>query len=217
MLVRPAGVVQTGEERLSIRVSTWATLASLPFGIAIAYLLARKEFWGKSIVNGLVHLPLILPPVVTGYLLLGAVIERVSGETLDAYLANRILGPLHVADGPDRVSRVPPGRQQLVLGALLLALVMALFVARSILNPLRTLHAGLCRVLGVPRTGLRPGIRDGRCAVGCAEGLVDVQQGLLLPLGEHRVPEDGQLHGADLPVVGVEDPGLHVELFGRDP
>ena len=56
--------------RLSIWVSTWATLASLPFGIAVAWLLARREFWGKSIVNGLVHLPLILPPVVTGYLLL---------------------------------------------------------------------------------------------------------------------------------------------------
>lgn len=56
--------------RLSIRVSTWATLASLPLGIAIAYVLARKEFWGKAALNGIVHLPLILPPVVTGYLLL---------------------------------------------------------------------------------------------------------------------------------------------------
>lgn len=56
--------------QLSIRVSIWATLASLPLGIAIAYILARKEFWGKSILNGIVHLPLILPPVVTGYLLL---------------------------------------------------------------------------------------------------------------------------------------------------
>lgn len=56
--------------RLSIRVSIWATVASLPAGIAVAYVLARKEFWGKSTLNGLVHLPLILPPVVTGYLLL---------------------------------------------------------------------------------------------------------------------------------------------------
>jgi molybdate transport system permease protein len=56
--------------RLSIRVSIWATLASLPAGIAVAYVLARKEFWGKAALNGLVHLPLILPPVVTGYLLL---------------------------------------------------------------------------------------------------------------------------------------------------
>ncbi len=55
---------------LSLRVSVWATLCSLPFGIAVAYVLARKEFWGKQLLNGLVHLPLILPPVVTGYLLL---------------------------------------------------------------------------------------------------------------------------------------------------
>lgn len=56
--------------RLSLKVAVWATLASLPFGIAIAWLLARKEFWGKSLLNGVVHLPLVLPPVVTGYLLL---------------------------------------------------------------------------------------------------------------------------------------------------
>ncbi|MCG6114175.1 MAG: molybdate ABC transporter permease subunit [Mesorhizobium sp.] len=56
--------------RLSIWVATWATIVSLPFGIAIAYVLARREFPGKALLNGLVHLPLILPPVVTGYLLL---------------------------------------------------------------------------------------------------------------------------------------------------
>ncbi|HEV7416862.1 MAG TPA: molybdate ABC transporter permease subunit [Tianweitania sediminis] len=56
--------------RLSLWVSVWATLASLPFGVLLAFVLARKEFRGKSLVNGLVHLPLILPPVVTGYLLL---------------------------------------------------------------------------------------------------------------------------------------------------
>jgi molybdate transport system permease protein len=44
--------------------------ASLPFGIAISFLLARRDFWGKTIVNGIVHLPLVMPPVVTGYLLL---------------------------------------------------------------------------------------------------------------------------------------------------
>jgi len=56
--------------RLSIRVSIWATLVSLPIGIVVAHVLARREFPGKAILNGLVHLPLILPPVVTGYLLL---------------------------------------------------------------------------------------------------------------------------------------------------
>ena len=56
--------------RLSIRVATVAMFASLPVGIAVAYVLARAHFPGKSIVNGIVLLPLILPPVVTGYLLL---------------------------------------------------------------------------------------------------------------------------------------------------
>jgi molybdate transport system permease protein len=51
-------------------VAFWATLISLPLGIWVAWLLARREFPGKQVLNGLVHLPLILPPVVTGYLLL---------------------------------------------------------------------------------------------------------------------------------------------------
>lgn len=55
---------------LSLRVSLLATLFSLPFGIAVALALARGNFPGKQMLNGLVHLPLILPPVVTGYLLL---------------------------------------------------------------------------------------------------------------------------------------------------
>ena len=55
---------------LSLKVSIWATTLSLPVGIAVAYVLARFDFWGKQLLNGLVHLPLILPPVVTGYLLL---------------------------------------------------------------------------------------------------------------------------------------------------
>ncbi|MBJ3776691.1 molybdate ABC transporter permease subunit [Acuticoccus mangrovi] len=55
---------------LSLRVSVWATLVSLPVAILVALLLARGHFWGKSLLNGLVHLPLILPPVVTGYMLL---------------------------------------------------------------------------------------------------------------------------------------------------
>jgi molybdate transport system permease protein len=55
---------------LSLRIATVATAVALPFGIAIAMLLARKDFWGKSLLDALVHLPLVLPPVVTGYLLL---------------------------------------------------------------------------------------------------------------------------------------------------
>ena len=55
---------------LSLRVSFWAMAISMPLGILVAYALARWNFWGKQVVNGIVHLPLILPPVVTGYLLL---------------------------------------------------------------------------------------------------------------------------------------------------
>ncbi|MBE1289533.1 MAG: molybdate ABC transporter permease subunit [Rhodobacteraceae bacterium] len=55
---------------LSLKVSFWATLASLPFALWVAYLLARCNFFGKQILNAAVHLPLILPPVVTGYVLL---------------------------------------------------------------------------------------------------------------------------------------------------
>ena len=56
--------------RLSLRVATVAVLVSLPLGIAVALALARGRFWGKSLLNGVVHLPLILPPVVTGFILL---------------------------------------------------------------------------------------------------------------------------------------------------
>jgi molybdate transport system permease protein len=55
---------------LSLRVAFWAVLCSLPLGIATAWLLARRTFPGKALVNGIVHLPLIVPPVVVGYLLL---------------------------------------------------------------------------------------------------------------------------------------------------
>jgi molybdate transport system permease protein len=55
---------------LSLRVSFVAMLASLPFAIGIALILARGRFWGKAVLNGIVHLPLVIPPVVTGFLLL---------------------------------------------------------------------------------------------------------------------------------------------------
>ncbi|MGQ0286887.1 molybdate ABC transporter permease subunit [Pasteurellaceae bacterium 22721_9_1] len=55
---------------LSLKVAFWANIWLLPPAIAIAWLLARKQFWGKSLINGIIHLPLVLPPVVIGYLLL---------------------------------------------------------------------------------------------------------------------------------------------------
>ena len=56
--------------RLSLKIALVATVVALPLGIAVAWLLARKNFWGKALLDGLVHMPLVLPPVVTGYLLL---------------------------------------------------------------------------------------------------------------------------------------------------
>jgi molybdate transport system permease protein len=55
---------------LSLRVATVATLVATPLGVAVGWLLARREFWGKSLLDAAIHLPLVLPPVVTGYLLL---------------------------------------------------------------------------------------------------------------------------------------------------
>ncbi len=55
---------------LSLRVALWATVASLAPGLFIAMLLSRGKFWGRSILNGIVFLPLVLPPVVTGFILL---------------------------------------------------------------------------------------------------------------------------------------------------
>jgi molybdate transport system permease protein len=56
--------------RLSLWVATIATLVATPLGITLAWLLARRNFWGKSLLDAVIHLPLVLPPVVTGYLLL---------------------------------------------------------------------------------------------------------------------------------------------------
>ena len=57
---------------LSLKVATVAALASLPFGIATGWLLARRRFFGKALLDAVVHLPLVLPPVVVGYALLVA-------------------------------------------------------------------------------------------------------------------------------------------------
>lgn len=76
---------------LSLRVATVATIVALPLAVVMAWLLARRRFWGHGLLNGLVHLPLVLPPVVTGYLLLvvfgrngavGAVLYDLFGITL---------------------------------------------------------------------------------------------------------------------------------------
>jgi len=56
--------------RLSLKVAIWAVGMSLPLGVLMAFVLARKRFWGREVLDVFVHLPLILPPVVTGYFLL---------------------------------------------------------------------------------------------------------------------------------------------------
>ena len=112
--------------RLSLRVSFWATLIALPLGVFVAYALARWRFPGKQIVNGLVHLPLILPPVVTGYLLLltfsprapvGAALEtlgiRFAFHWTGAALAAGIMGfPLMVRAMRLSIEAVDPRLEQ---------------------------------------------------------------------------------------------------------
>jgi molybdate transport system permease protein len=96
---------------LSLRVATVAAILSLPFGIAVAYLLARGRFPGRALFDAFVHLPLVMPPVVTGYLLLllfgrrgpiGAFLEHALGIVIafkweGAALAGAVMGfPLMV-------------------------------------------------------------------------------------------------------------------------
>ncbi|MDH7797049.1 MULTISPECIES: molybdate ABC transporter permease subunit [unclassified Beijerinckia] len=79
--------VETTAIILSLKVALVATLASLPLAIAVAWLLARCRFPGKGLVNVLVHLPLVMPPVVTGYLLLITFGRRApAGEFLETWL-----------------------------------------------------------------------------------------------------------------------------------
>lgn len=56
--------------QLSVKVALWCVVVSLPPGIALGWLLARCTFRGRLLLDGLCHLPLVLPPVVTGYVLL---------------------------------------------------------------------------------------------------------------------------------------------------
>jgi molybdate transport system permease protein len=82
---------------LSLKVAFWAMLTSLPLGIVMALILARGRFWGLTVLNGFVHLPLILPPVVTGFALLllfgrQGPIGRVLYETLGIVFAFRWTG-----------------------------------------------------------------------------------------------------------------------------
>src|SRR5690606_41660532 len=84
--------------RLSLRVAFWATLVSLPPALLVAHALARWRFPGHGLLNGLVHLPLVLPPVVTGYVLLLTLGRRgFVGQYLDQWF-----GKVGRASGRDR-------------------------------------------------------------------------------------------------------------------
>ncbi len=108
---------------LSLKVAIVGTILSLPLAVAVAWLLARRRFWGHGIVNALVHLPLVVPPVVTGFLLLrvfgrrgavGAFLEDTLGVTLafrwtGAALAAAVMGfPLMVRAIRLAIERVDP-------------------------------------------------------------------------------------------------------------
>ena len=91
---------------LSLRVGLCCVLVSLPPGVGLGWLLARREFRGKLLLDGVCHLPLVLPPVVTGYLLLvvfgrrgavGGFLENTLGLSLafnwkGAVLASAVVG-----------------------------------------------------------------------------------------------------------------------------
>lgn len=70
MMFAPLSPMESGALLLSLQVACWAVLCCLPFGVALAWILSRLDFPGKSLLDGLIHLPLVLPPVVIGYLLL---------------------------------------------------------------------------------------------------------------------------------------------------
>ena len=120
--------------RLSLKVATWATLVTLPLGVLTALALARGRFFGKTLLDAVVHLPLVMPPVVTGYLLLlafgrrgpaGAWLEETMGIVFafnwtGAALACAVMGfPLMVRAMRLSIEAVDPGleRAAATLGA----------------------------------------------------------------------------------------------------
>ena len=123
-MIEALGPAEWEAVRLSLKVALWATAVALPPAIWIAHLLARGEFWGRGLLNAVVHMPLVLPPVVTGYLLLiafgrqaplGRFLEEVFGLTLafrwtGAVLAAAIMAfPLMVRAIRLGVEAVDPG------------------------------------------------------------------------------------------------------------
>lgn len=126
-MFQPLTVEEWEAIHLSLRVATVAMAASMPFAIVIAWLLARGRFPGRAVLDGIVHLPLVMPPVVTGYLLLlafgrrgpiGAFLENAFGIVLafrwtGAALAAAIMGfPLLVRAVRLSIEAIDPGLEQ---------------------------------------------------------------------------------------------------------
>ena len=150
---------------LSLRVSVVASLASLPFGIAMAWLLARGRFVGRSLLDGVVHLPLVMPPVVTGYLLLlafgtrgpiGAFLQRSFGIVLafnwtGAALAAAIMGfPLMVRAIRLSIEAIDPrlAAAAATLGARRLGILVTVTLPLALSGILAGLVLSFARALG---------------------------------------------------------------------
>lgn len=140
---------------LSLRVSLWAVAGSLPLGIALAWLLARRDFPGKVLVDGLIHMPLVLPPVVTGYVLLVTLGRRgVVGQYLHDWFGIQFAFTWKAAAIASAVMAFP-----LMVRAIRLSMES---VDRGLEQAARTLGASPLRVFGtvtLPLVG--PGILTG--------------------------------------------------------
>ena len=150
---------------LSIKVAIWATFLSLPLAVWVAFLLVRRRFWGREILNVLFHLPLIMPSVVTGYLLLmlfgrtgvvGQVLREYFGITLafrwtGAVLAAAIMAfPLVVRAVRLSIEQINPelGHVALTLGARPLTVLLTVTIPMALPGILVGAVLGFAKALG---------------------------------------------------------------------
>lgn len=150
---------------LSLKIASVAVLLALPLAIIVAWLLARKQFWGKTLLNGIVHLPLVLPPVVIGYLLLISMAKKgVFGQWLwewfgfslsfswrGAVLASMVMAfPLMVRSIRQAFEAVDPKLEQAArtLGATPLKVFFTLTLPLSVSGIIAGAVLGFARSLG---------------------------------------------------------------------